>query len=230
MRFMKDVGIMRGRLAPLREYKFLVVTSKHAYSNKKDICFWQDKPIAKATEHKIPLRYLLMTDADTGAIYGEIVSSADEPSLIEFAARAFANKHEMLSMSGIPASIVIPKKHPVEEEEYKHFQKAMLSLGITLIHPSSGFDAGVRCVRTWESQVAPLCREGGHVVGKLQRIAPLLSRYLSAGAEWHWKDTGVLWGRAFREEHLAELAAPYGLEHPRELYDNEFFDNIFISP
>ena len=143
-----------------------------------DTLEWQEKSFEASLESLSKSKrnhviHYLLRDHFTGAFYGEVACSADIMDAKDFLHRAWSQKKQR-PFCGVPNAITIPN---TVSEMFPTTVHLVEALGIHRIKATSGFQAGVRDLRTWEEQIRthPRFCETGKTFQNLQENACTLS-------------------------------------------------------
>jgi len=135
-------------------HQLIVSPSKHYYVAKNGTFKYQKKPFEINLKNvrdskKNHVIHFLIRDHFSGLFYWEICS-ADSPLLIhEFLYRAWRKK-ESHPLYGIPDFLTIPKN---VQSYFPNIVKFIEKIGVTYIKVTSGFQGGVRDIRTIENEL-----------------------------------------------------------------------------
>lgn len=141
-----------------QRHQLLVSVSRHLYVQKNGLLKYQEKPLninfsALKKSRKEHLVYYILRDAFSGTFFLEITTSHTMMPLVEFLYCAW-EKRPGKYIWGLPESLSVPKGLAAEE-----LLNGLVDLGVQVIHPSSGFAAGVRVVRDIEDNLLFMMRE-----------------------------------------------------------------------
>lgn len=136
---------------PNHVHQLTVSASKHYYITKDGRLKYQHKPMEirlDALEHsdRTHVVHYIIRDHFSGLFYSEIAASASLPPVEYFLNRAWRKKDEYV-FCGIPKLLTIPQR---VETIFPTVKTSVLALGVGLIEVTSGFQGGVRDVRTVE--------------------------------------------------------------------------------
>jgi hypothetical protein len=140
-------------------HKLLVSASSHYHILNSGELKYQKKKMDVRLEdidrsQKNHVVHYLLIDDYSGAFYAEVHPSRQMIPVEQFLYKAWAKKADHF-FCGVPEIILIPKT--VRSVITARLVSLFDSLGIIPMHPSSGFDAGSRVVRTWESEITDFC-------------------------------------------------------------------------
>ena len=134
-------------------HQLIVTVSRHYYVTKEGKYKRQQKPfnvqldtIPSNRKHVI---HFLIRDHFSGLFYAEITDSKNIPSVYEFLYRAWSKK-AYHPMYGAPLGITIPQNIA---KAWPGITDFIDELGITQVSATSGFQSGVRDIRTWEDRL-----------------------------------------------------------------------------
>lgn len=139
---------------PNQVHQLLVSVSKHLYVKQDGGLGWQKKSFEvslkslRKSKRNHVIHYLLR-DHFTGTFYGEVACSENIMDAMGFLHRAWSQK-EQHPFCGVPNAITIPSTVSDMFPATVHLVEA---LGIHRIKATSGFQAGVRDLRTWEELI-----------------------------------------------------------------------------
>ena len=138
-------------LYPNHVHQLTVCVSKHYYITNNGVVKFQNKKIemnldkVKDSKRNHLLHYVLR-DHFSGVIYSEVTSSKDMIALDEFLFRAWSKKEKFI-FCGIPEFLTIPK---TVEKSFPTIRKKVSLLNIQFPKVTSGFQSGVRDIKTIE--------------------------------------------------------------------------------
>jgi hypothetical protein len=135
-------------------HQLVISVSRHLWVGKDGVIRYQHKAfdvgLAKlSTSPKRHVIHYLLRDHFSGALYAEIAVSPELPHAREFLLRAWSRK-DHLSFCGIPALLTVPKTvitHWPDVVQWIH------ELGPDIMEATSGFQAGIRDLKTWEDKI-----------------------------------------------------------------------------
>jgi hypothetical protein len=158
----------------------LVSVSRHLYITADRRVLYQRKPFGLSLEkagqsRKNHLVHYLIRDHFSGHFYAEASESKDLISAGAFVYRAWSVKEEH-SFRGVPETLSVPA---TVARVFKNLPEFVQGWGVHVIEPPSGFEAGVRDLRTWEDQVVFDATFGEHSFEQIQQLALLRSYLLS---------------------------------------------------
>ncbi len=139
---------------PNEVHQITVSVSKHLYVKKNGRVAWQKKPFevdlqkleAAKKDHIV---HYLIKDHFSGTFYGEVGRASEILSLGEFLFRAWSLKEKYLFF-GMPAYAIIPQ---VVIDYFPPVENLLRCFEIKYQTATSGFQAGVRTIRTWDENV-----------------------------------------------------------------------------
>lgn len=142
-------------LYPNHAHQLTLSVSKHYWVTKTGVVKYQSKPFEIDLEKldsssKIHLVHYLLRDHCTGVVYTEVCTSDNLTLLIDFLFRAWSKK-ENFAFCGIPELLTIPN---TIENKFPGIRKKVFELGVEQPKVTSGFQSGVRDIRTIE-QIMP---------------------------------------------------------------------------
>lgn len=98
---------------------------------------------------KVHVVHFMLKDHHSGLLYAELCTQLDLIAMEEFLYRAWSRKDQIV-FCGIPEFLTVPKS-------VIEFAPGLISLldalQITIVEPTSGYQAGVREIRTWEDEI-----------------------------------------------------------------------------
>jgi hypothetical protein len=189
-----DMSIHRYVTSHVNDVQQLSVTvSKHLTVLKDGRLKWQWKPQDVDTR-TIPdnarhVLHYMIRDHFSGAFYAEVSSSTDFLDIADFLYRAWTDK-TVSRFKGLPLALTVPA---TVIRMFPRLPNLLHYYDIESIKATSGFQSGVRDVRTWE--VAVRCRFWEHPYAELREAAPALSNQLCEnrsgrnGSKWHCWET-----------------------------------------
>lgn len=136
-------------------HQLIVSVSKHFYATKDNVLKYQAKPFETTLatlndSKKTHLIVMSVRDHWSGMFYAEIALSPNLPSLTSFLYRAWSPKQDY-PFCGIPALISLPK---TIKRLYPELSSLTEQLGIKPFEVTSGFQGGIRDIKTIESYLA----------------------------------------------------------------------------
>jgi hypothetical protein len=135
-------------------HQLIVSVSRHLWVTKEGLLRYQHKPfevsLAKlARAEKRHIVHYLIRDHHSGLLYAEIAVAPQLFSTREFLLRAWSRK-DRLSFSGVPDALTVPKS---VADAFPELLPWLDELDVEIIAATSGFQAGVRDLKTWEEKV-----------------------------------------------------------------------------
>ncbi|MBK3801298.1 hypothetical protein GAY33_19070 [Azospirillum brasilense] len=141
-------------------HQLLVSVSKHFYVRRNGTIAFQWKAIdidlaRIQTAKRNHVVHYLLRDHYSGAFYAEVTTSDRLIDLGEFLYRAWAEKETgpgedaPYLFRGMPDALTVPAK---VMERFPGVARIMEACGIAYIKATSGFQAGVRDLKTWEEE------------------------------------------------------------------------------
>lgn len=132
-------------------HQLVVSVSRHLWVGKDGAIRYQQKPFeislaklpASSKRHVI---HYLVRDHFSGAFYGEFAVSPDLHDVRKFLTRAWSRK-DHLSFCGVPDFLTVPK---TVDAQFPELLTWLDDLGVEIVEATSGFQAGVRDLKTWE--------------------------------------------------------------------------------
>jgi hypothetical protein len=136
-------------------HQLIVSVSKHYFLTKDGCLKYQQKPfeisLSKLSESKkTNIVIASIRDHTTGLFYAEIFNGPSIPNIYNFLKEAWLPK-DNYPFCGLPELITLPK---VVEAQYPFLSSALKELGVNTIPVTSGFQGGVRDIKTIESSLA----------------------------------------------------------------------------
>ena len=139
---------------PNHVHQFVMAVSKHYHAGKDGSLKYQKKvmdvSLAKvlSSEKRHMIIYSLR-DHCSGVFYSEISFAPDVLMPHEFLSRAWSHKSDY-QFQGIPDLLMLPK---TVQEQFPELSNKVQELGIKLVDVTSGFQGGIRDIRTIESRI-----------------------------------------------------------------------------
>ena len=138
-------------LHPNHVHQLTVSVSKHYWLTNDRILKYQHKKMEisldkVSTSNKNHLIHYIIRDHFSGVIYSEVATSTKNISLKEFIFRAWSQKGNFV-FCGIPDYLTVPK---TVEKAFPYIKQNIAQLGVKFPKVTSGFQAGVRDVKTIE--------------------------------------------------------------------------------
>ncbi|MBB4844328.1 hypothetical protein HNP55_002864 [Paucibacter oligotrophus] len=136
-------------------HQLFITPSKHLYALKDRRLKWQDKAMEVKLDKiegadKEHVVHYIVADHTSAAFYAEMRTNKTLMTPIEFLMRAWKKKSDFF-FHGVPEHVIVPT---AVSSKYPEVRGWLEQLGVGLIPPSSGFQAGIHQVRTWENDVA----------------------------------------------------------------------------
>lgn len=136
-------------------HQLVVSVSRHLWVAKDGAIRYQRKPfeisLAKlSTGSKRHVVHYLVKDHFSGAFYGEIAVSPQLHDVRTFLTRAWSRK-DQLSFCGVPDFLCVPK---TVATRFPDLLTWLDELGVKIVEATSGFQAGVRDLKTWEADLS----------------------------------------------------------------------------
>lgn len=172
---------------PNQVHQLVVSASRHLYITKSGYVKYQKKELDVnlqnvAQSDREHIVHYLIRDHFSGLFYGNICSSRHLMPVEDFLCRAWSRKDEYI-FCGIPSHLSIPKTVSTifpGVHDYIH------SLGIGTVEVTSGFQGGVRDIRTWENYLRQLVAVQEETTPtEIQSRAARISGYLNDD----WEDS-----------------------------------------
>lgn len=133
---------------------YVTSTGKFKYQ-KKDIKAKLGQPESYSRRHIV---YYLIRDHFSGLFYVEVTDTDNMLSVFEFLYRAWSKK-EHNPLYGAPSALTVPKNVRTVWPELVPFLE---EIGIQPGDVTSGFQGGVRDIRTWEEELRCGLYKSGH--------------------------------------------------------------------
>lgn len=135
-------------------HQLVVSVSRHLWIGKDGAIRYQKKPfeisLAKlGSSTRRHVVHYLVRDHYSGAFFAEIATSPDLPDVRKFLLRAWCRK-DQLSFCGMPEYLTVPKTVDVQ---FPNLLTWLDELGVEKLEATSGFQAGVRDLKTWEDDL-----------------------------------------------------------------------------
>lgn len=136
---------------PNHAHQLSVSVSKHYYLTKSGILKYQKKKQEINLDNinnseRIHIVHYVMRDHFSGLFYSEFVLSNKLIPIQEFLFRAWAEEKDY-SFFGLPEMLTVPE---TVEKKFPTLKERIAMLGITVIKVSSGFQGGIRDIKTIE--------------------------------------------------------------------------------
>jgi hypothetical protein len=136
---------------PNHVHQLVVAVSKHYYASKQGELKYQQKPM------EVPLTQVhaasrcnmivfVLRDHCSGVFYSEIAFCRSVPHARAFLGRAWAQKSDYV-FHGLPQLLTIPR---TVQEAFPSLASDVQELGIGLVNVTSGFQSGIRDIKTIE--------------------------------------------------------------------------------
>ncbi|MDT4956135.1 MAG: hypothetical protein QOJ02_4273 [Acidobacteriota bacterium] len=166
---------------PNQVHQLVVSVSRHLHITRSGYVRYQKKELDVNLQNvsksdKEHIVHYLIRDHFSGLFYGEICSSSNLMQVEAFLLRAWSRKDEYI-FCGIPGYLSIPKTVSIIFPSVHDFIR---ELGIETVEVTSGFQGGVRDIRTWENylrQVVSVREETKPT--EIQSGATRISEYLN---------------------------------------------------
>ncbi|MDA8339807.1 MAG: tetratricopeptide repeat protein [Nitrospiraceae bacterium] len=139
---------------PNQVHQLLITVSRHLYVLKNGEVHYQKKPFEVDLKNvikssKVHIVHYILKDHYSGLFYAELCTQHDLISIEEFLFRAWSKK-DNFAFCGMPVLLTVPKS-------VIDFAPGLISLlnalQISIVEPTSGYQAGVREIRTWENEI-----------------------------------------------------------------------------
>ena len=139
---------------PNHAHQLMVSVSKHYYLSREGILKYQKKPMEVTLKglSAAKIRHMViqvLRDHCSGVFYAEVAFGPELPTVRQFLARAWGEKASY-PFHGLPILLSMP-------QTVKDFEPALAEaiegLGVTLVGVTSGFQGGIRDLRTIESNL-----------------------------------------------------------------------------
>jgi hypothetical protein len=174
---------------PNQVHQLVVSVSRHISLTKTGRLHFQKKPMdvslanvsRSSKEHVV---HYMIRDHYSGVFYGEICPSSALMPLADFLLRAWSRKESYL-FYGAPDYITIPK---TVADAFPDIHDAMASCGIETVRVTSGFQGGVRDIRTWEDNLRQYSSIDDDRLGNIKAWTPTTSAKLSAYLNGEYSD------------------------------------------
>ena len=140
---------------PNQVHQLVVSVSKHLYVTKAGRMNFQKKAMEVSLEtvnrsDKVHVIHYVIRDHFSGLVYAELCPSTQIIPVETFLRRAWSKKEGHV-FCGVPDALTIPKTVSAVFPEVSQFVR---SLGIDILVVTSGFQGGVRDIRTLEERLA----------------------------------------------------------------------------
>lgn len=137
---------------PNQVHQLVVSASRHLYITKAGYVRYQKKELDVnllnvARSDKEHIVHYLIRDHFSGLFYGEVCSSRDLMPVEDFLCRAWSTKDEYI-FCGMPSYVSVPK---TVSAIFPGVHDYIRKLDIGTVEVTSGFQGGVRDIRTWEN-------------------------------------------------------------------------------
>lgn len=161
-------------------HQVVISVSKHFFIKKDGGLSYQKKPfetsLAKAgMQNRRHVVHYLIRDHFSGTFYAEVFPADNMSDIAEFLYRSWSQKPKH-PFCGIPDFITIAA---TVTDHFPNIHRLLDAYGIGFVKATSGFQSGIRDLRTWEEEVRT--RPGLTSFEQLQSMAPGLSRLLCEG-------------------------------------------------
>lgn len=139
---------------PNQVHQLLISLSRHIYVSKTGEIHFQKKPFDYNLRNvngssKIHIVHYILKDHYSGVFYAEICTHLDLIKAEEFLYRAWSKK-ENFPFCGMPHVLSVPKN----VLEFAPGLTGLIdALKIKRFEPTSGYQAGIREIRTWEDEI-----------------------------------------------------------------------------
>ncbi len=135
-------------------HQLIVTPSKHYYVTGGGALKYQKKPFEIRLEdvheaRKVPVIHYLVRDHFSGLFYWEICSSNGQIPIYEYLFRTWSKK-EYHPLYGIPAYMTIPQN---VQSHFPGLIRLVRKIGVIPLKVTSGFQGGVRDIRTIEEEL-----------------------------------------------------------------------------
>jgi hypothetical protein len=133
-------------------HQLVVSVSRHYYITKQGKYQYQKKPFEVdlgESSSKLHVVHYLIRDHFSGLFYAELTDTQHLIPIREFLYRAWSEKREHPFL-GVPSGITVPKN---VQKLWPAVAGFLAGLGIEVIKVTSGFQGGVRDIRTWEDHL-----------------------------------------------------------------------------
>lgn len=136
---------------PNHVHQLVVAVSKHYYASKQGELKYQQKPMeVPLTQAHAASRcnmiVFALRDHCSGVFYSEIAFCPSMPHARAFLSRAWAQKADY-AFQGLPQLLTIPR---TVQDAFPSLAGDVQELGIGLVNVTSGFQSGIRDIRTIE--------------------------------------------------------------------------------
>lgn len=174
---------------PNQVHQLVVSVSKHISLTKTGRLHFQKKPMdvnftnvsRSPREHVV---HYMIRDHYSGVFYGEICPSSALIPLGDFLTRAWTEKGCYL-FCGAPDYITIPK---TVAAMFPNIYDVMTACRIKAVEVTSGFQGGVRDIRTWESHLRQFSAFEDYGLGDINAWTPTITAKLSASLNGKYSD------------------------------------------
>lgn len=135
-------------------HQLVVSVSRHFWRTKSGEFKHQKKPFevslaSLGKSEKNHLVHYLISDHFSGLFYMEIAVAPTLPSVTDFLLRAWSRK-DMLPFCGLPEMLTVPK---TVSDQFPDLLPWLAQNSVEVLPATSGFQAGVRDLRTWEQHL-----------------------------------------------------------------------------
>lgn len=136
---------------PNHVHQLVVAVSKHYYASKQGELKYQQKPmeVPLAQAHaatRCNMIVFALRDHCSGVFYSEIAFCPFVPLVRAFLGRAWSQKSDY-AFKGLPQLLTIPR---TVQEAFPSLAGDVQELGIGLVNVTSGFQSGIRDIKTIE--------------------------------------------------------------------------------
>ncbi len=186
---------------PNQVHQLTVSVSKHYFVTKDGILKFQHKPMEVQLEKirgsdKTHIVHYVVRDHFSGLFYSEVALSSYLIPLKEFLYRVWSRKEDYL-FCGIPDLLAIPK---TVEIVFPSIKQSVALLGVKFPKVTSGFQGGVRDVKTIEEDMKLAV---GMPFDKAAQYVNQICRYMATRESRNGKDNKAeLWNRFVKSVKL----------------------------
>jgi len=164
---------------PNHVHQLTVSASKHYYVTKNGRLKYQHKPMEIRLENvtqseRTHLVHYLLRDHYSGLFFSEVVASNRLVPIEQFLSRAWSKKSDYV-FCGIPVLLTVPK---TVEAVFPTIKESVAKLGVQFAEVTSGFQGGVRDIRTVEDCLGLACDQP---IELASLRAPQISRIMGEG-------------------------------------------------
>jgi hypothetical protein len=170
---------------PNQVHQLTISVSRHYYVTKDRRLKYQQKDMDVSLEvvhdaDRTHIIHYIIRDHFSGLFYYELGTSKEMISATHFLKRAWDEKSDYV-FGGIPDAIAIPK---TAEKVFPTLKESVAELGIEFVEVTSGFQGGIRDIRTVEQALIYCCdKPFDEALSYSRQLAIRESKYKSRNAK-----------------------------------------------